>query len=86
MDGLAHLDLLFEPRAVASGLDAEQLGEHGHAHEDSVRDLIENDRLRAVGDRVGDFDAAVHRTRMHDDRIACALARGASGVRPYAAK
>src|SRR5919108_6683513 len=43
--------------------------QHGHAHRDAVGDLLENDGERAVGDLGRDFDAAVHRTRMHDDDV-----------------
>ena len=37
--------------------------QHGHAHGDAVRDLIENHRERAVGHLRRDLDAAIHRPR-----------------------
>ena len=43
--------------------------QHGHAHRDAVRDLIENHRPRAVGHVGIDLDAAVHRPGVHDDRV-----------------
>src|SRR5206468_2175134 len=43
--------------------------EHGHADGDSGFDLVEDYAVLAVGDVVGDFDAAVQGTRVHDDRL-----------------
>ena len=34
-----------------------------------VRHLLEDDRARPVGDLARDLDAAVHRARVHDDRV-----------------
>src|SRR6202521_2400933 len=42
---------------------------HGHPHRDAVGDLLEDHRVRPVGDLAGDLDAAVHRPRMHDDHV-----------------
>src|SRR6478672_12884147 len=43
--------------------------QHGHADGDAVGHLLENHRIGAVRDFGGDFDAAIHRTRMHDDHV-----------------
>jgi len=43
--------------------------ENGHSHRDAVGDLLENDRVRTVGDLRGDLDAAVDRSGMHDQTI-----------------
>ena len=43
--------------------------EKSHAHGDAVGDLFENAGLRAVGDFGRDFDAAIHRAGMQDERI-----------------
>ena len=48
--------------------DQEQI-EQSHAHGDSVGDLLEDTRLRAVGDFGSDFDAAIHRAGMKNDGI-----------------
>ena len=40
-----------------------------HAHGDAHLDLFLDHALRAVGDFRGDLDAAVHRARMHDQRV-----------------
>jgi hypothetical protein len=42
--------------------------EHGHAHGDAVRDLIEDHGVRAIGDVAVDLDAAVHRARVQDEQ------------------
>ena len=42
---------------------------NGHAHGETVGDLVENDALHAVGDFAVDFDAAIDRARMHDQAI-----------------
>ena len=41
----------------------------GHADGDPVSDLLQNHGARAVGDFRFDFDAAIDRTRVHDDGI-----------------
>src|SRR5829696_8312633 len=51
---------------LISGHDAH----YGHPHRDAERDLRQDDRMRAVGDRRIDLDAAVHRPGVHHDRIA----------------
>src|SRR3954451_3946381 len=43
--------------------------EHRHPHGDTVGDLFEDHRVRPVSHVRGDLDAAVHRTRVHDDRV-----------------
>src|SRR5690349_7154431 len=43
--------------------------QHRHPHGDAVGDLLENHRIRSVGDVGRDLDAAVHRTGMHDDDV-----------------
>src|SRR5882724_7332803 len=43
--------------------------EHRHPHCHSHFDLLADQRLRAVGDDRVDFDAAVHRARMHHQGI-----------------
>src|SRR5581483_11006368 len=53
----------------ASSIDAEELGEHRHAHEHAVGDLLEDQRALAVGDVARDFDTAVDRPGMHDDAL-----------------
>jgi hypothetical protein len=42
---------------------------HGHAHGDAEGDLGQDHRLRAVGHRRVDLDAAVHRPRVHHDGV-----------------
>src|SRR6188768_3917989 len=44
--------------------------EHGHADRQAVGNLLLDHRLRAVSHRAVDLHAAVHRSRMHHDRIA----------------
>src|SRR5207249_11964310 len=51
--------------------------EDGHAHGDAVGDLIHDDRVRAVGDVAGNFDAAVHRARVQDDDVRLGAGDGA---------
>src|SRR5499427_3937551 len=48
---------------------ARQRLEHRHAHGDAHLDLLADQGLGAVGDAGVDLDAAVHRTRMHHQRI-----------------
>src|SRR6516165_398080 len=43
--------------------------EHRHAHRDAHLDLFADQRLGAVGDAGIDLDAAVHRPRMHHQRV-----------------
>src|SRR5207244_8280695 len=43
--------------------------ESGHAHSETVRDLIENDALQAVGYFAIDLDSAVDGARVHDQAI-----------------
>src|SRR4051794_3429892 len=43
--------------------------QHRHAHRHAHFDLFADQRLRAVSDDGVDLDAAVHRPRMHDQRI-----------------
>ncbi len=57
------------PTSALLPLAAGEQVQHGHAHGDAVGDLIENHRPRAVGDVRVDLDAAVHRARVHDDRV-----------------
>src|SRR6185295_16257908 len=42
---------------------------HGHAHRDAEGDLRQDHRMRTVGHRGVDLDAAVHRSRVHDDGV-----------------
>src|SRR5947208_1074853 len=42
---------------------------NSHAHGDSVRHLIENQRPAAVSDFRRNLDTAIHRSRMHDNRV-----------------
>src|SRR5258708_32476166 len=51
------------------GQVAGQRFQHRHPHRHSHFDLLADQRLRAVGDDGVDFDAAVHRPRMHHQRI-----------------
>src|SRR4030095_3186825 len=44
---------------------AGQQVEDRHPHRDAVGDLVEDDRVRTVGDLGGDLHAAVHRPRVH---------------------
>src|SRR5215467_7618270 len=48
--------------------DDEQV-ENSHAHGDAVGDLLEHTGLRAVGHVRGDFNAAVHRAWVQDERV-----------------
>src|ERR1700690_2088916 len=48
--------------------------EHCHPHRHSHFHLFADQRLRAVGDDRVDLDAAVHRTRMHDQRAGFGVA------------
>src|SRR3712207_5562930 len=43
--------------------------EHRHADRDAHLDLLLDQRLRPVGDLRGNLDAAVHRPRMHHERV-----------------
>src|SRR5665647_2925399 len=43
--------------------------EHGHPDSDSGRDLVQDQRLGGISGIRGDFEAAVHRPRMEDDRV-----------------
>src|SRR5258706_2099742 len=52
-----------------------------HADGDAVGDLLEDHRVRAVGDGAVDLDAAVHRSRVHDDDVRLRQPR-ALGVQP----
>src|SRR5271169_3972991 len=58
-------------RSTASLIAArsDQEIEDGHAHRDAVLDLVEDDRVRPVRDGGVDLDAAVHRARVHHDRV-----------------
>src|SRR5262245_21532773 len=40
-----------------------------HAYSHAVGDLIEDDRPRTIGDGRVDFDAAIHRPRVHHDHV-----------------
>src|SRR5262245_23217217 len=40
-----------------------------HAHSHAVGHLLENDRIRPVGDLGRNLHASVHRSRMHDDHV-----------------
>src|SRR5690349_15666405 len=51
------------------GQVAGQRFQHRHPHRHSHFDLLPDQRLRAVGNRRVDFDAAVHRPGMHHQRI-----------------
>src|SRR5438552_1429231 len=53
--------------------------QHGHPDGDAVGDLLENHRVRTIGDVGRDLDAAVHRTRMHDDDVGLRQAHAVSG-------
>ena len=54
---------------AASPCAPEHRYKHRHAHGDAVGDLLEDHRALAVGDVAGDLDAAVHRPRMHHQRV-----------------
>src|SRR5690348_3306026 len=43
--------------------------QHRHAHRNPHLDLFADQRLRTVGDEGVDLDAAVHRSRMHHQRV-----------------
>ena len=62
---VAHSCLLQSSFVAAAG----QQIKHCHAHRNSVCHLIQNQRTTAVGNLRSDLDAAVHRTRMHHDRV-----------------
>ena len=47
----------------------EQQEEHRHAHRHAVGHLAQHERLRQVGDVVGDLDAPVHRPGMHHEGV-----------------
>src|SRR3954471_14737166 len=53
---------------------ARQGFEHRHAHCDAHLDLLADQRLRAVRNRAVDLDAAVHRPRMHHQRVRLGVA------------
>src|SRR5678815_1477580 len=48
---------------------AGQQVEDRHTHGDAVGDLVENHRVRTIGDLRRDLDAAVHRSWMHDHHV-----------------
>src|SRR5262245_31451947 len=48
---------------------ARQRFQRRHTHRDPHFDLLADERLRAVGDAGIDLDAAVHRSRMHHQRV-----------------
>src|SRR5262249_23568191 len=48
--------------------------EHRHANRDAHLDLLADQRLRAIGDARVDLDAAVHRARMHHQRVGLGVA------------
>src|SRR6185369_8275010 len=69
----SHFDI-YAPEYLSdtASIDIDAAGEqvqHGHADRHAVGDLLENHRIRAVGDVRGDLDAAVHRPGMHDDDV-----------------
>ena len=66
-------------------LSGEQI-QHRHPHRDAVGDLLEDHRIRAVGDVGIDLDAAVHRPGVHDDHVGLGARRTRSGVRPNSVK
>src|SRR2546423_5815804 len=53
--------------------------QHGHPDGDAVGHLLENHRVRTIGDVGRDLDAAVHRTRVHDDDVGLRQAHALSG-------
>src|SRR5204863_3496126 len=67
------------PAKIASRPQHEE--EDGHAHGDAVGDLAGDDGAGEVGDFGSDLHAAVHRTRVHDERgvagVASTVTRGA---------
>ena len=62
---------------------SEQAVEAGHAHGDAVGDLLGDERGRPLGDLGRDLDAAVHRARVHHERV-LAQPRGALDGEPVA--
>src|SRR5688572_9006602 len=48
---------------------ARQQIQHRHTHRYAVSHLVEDDRIRTVGDLRGDLHAAVHRTGVHDHHV-----------------
>src|SRR5687768_10611047 len=48
---------------------SEQQVEDGHAHGDPVADLFDDRGADGVGHLCGDLHAAIHRARVHDDRV-----------------
>ena len=64
-----RLPLMPERARGSPGKLAQHFCERRHPHRDAVAHLVADDRLRPVGHIRGDLDAAVHRLRMHHDRI-----------------
>ena len=64
------------------GLRLHRHRHHRHAHGDAVADLLQDHRSRAVRDLGVHLDAAVHRSRVHHDRVRFGGSRRSS-VSPY---
>src|SRR4051794_25280659 len=65
--------------AGKGGSGAEEEEENGHADGDAVGDLAGDDGVRQLGHLGGDLDAAVHRARVHDERVRLEVLGPAAG-------
>ena len=65
-------------RGSAESTPRQQI-QHRHPHGHAVRDLLEDDRAGTVGDFRIDFDAAIHRPRVHHDDVAAGAAQPLGG-------
>ena len=68
---------------VASWCEASKMGHYRHAYGNAIAHLFKDARLRAVGDRIGNFDAAVDRSRMHHDRVRPGAGKARFGHAPF---
>src|SRR6266581_2478133 len=75
------------PEWGLEGLDngpsgSEERPQHGHADGDAIADLFGDEGSRGVRDLTRDLDPAVHRTRMHDERVGLAPRRALGAETP----
>src|SRR5690606_37431210 len=61
-------ELFIAPSSCVRQVGGQRL-KHGHAHGHAHLDLLADEALRAVGNGGVDLDAAVHRARVHDQRV-----------------